>query len=97
MESSVIYESSRTALECALRFDCSVKKTVKFKSTVIRSEISSCYPLFSSVLNASRKIILNELVYGRLFHKSLAILSKAAWEPNLRLATASERCFGNVL
>jgi len=44
--STVRKESSITALECALRSDGSAKKTVKFKSAVIRSN-RSCFIRFS--------------------------------------------------
>ena len=36
------------ALESSLRCDCSAKRTIKFKSAVIRSKRSSCYGLIMS-------------------------------------------------
>ena len=43
MVSTVINESSRTALECALHCNCSAKKNSQiFKSAVIRSKRSYC-------------------------------------------------------
>ena len=48
MVSTVINESSRTALECALRCDCSTTNT-NFKSAVIRSNRSSCWLISDSL------------------------------------------------